>query len=257
VVEIKTTASLQHPHILPLFDSGDADGQLYYVMPYIQGETIREKLNRETQFGVDEAVRIAREVADALDYAHRQGVIHRDIKPENILLHDGRAMVMDFGIALAVSAAAGGRMTETGLSLGTPHYMSPEQATADRDISARSDIYSLASVLYEMLTGEPPHTAGSAQGVIMKIITDIARPVQELRRTCPRMSRTRSREHWRSCLPIDSRTLKRLVTRWRIPHSRHRARPRCVDRAEERAVYRHGCSLPSPPLRLFRSVPRR
>jgi len=144
VVEIKTTASLQHPHILPLFDSGDADGQLYYVMPYIQGETIREKLNRETQFGVDEAVRIAREVAGALDYAHRQGVIHRDIKPENILLHDGRAMVMDFGIALAVSAAAGGRMTETGLSLGTPHYMSPEQATADRDISARSDIYSPA-----------------------------------------------------------------------------------------------------------------
>ena len=108
-------------------------------MPYIEGETIREKLNRETQFGVDEAVRIAREVADALDYAHRHGVIHRDIKPENILLHDGRAMVMDFGIALAVSAAAGGRMTETGLSLGTPHYMSPEQATAEREITARTD----------------------------------------------------------------------------------------------------------------------
>jgi serine/threonine protein kinase len=132
VVEIKTTAALSHPHILPLFDSGTADGFLFYVMPYIKGETIREKLNRETQFGVDEAVRIAREVADALDYAHRNGVIHRDIKPENILLHDGRAMVMDFGIALAVSAAAGGRMTETGLSLGTPHYMSPEQATADK-----------------------------------------------------------------------------------------------------------------------------
>ena len=135
VVEIKTTAALQHPHILPLFDSGEADGFLYYVMPYIQGETIREKLNRETQFGVDEAVRIAREVADALDYAHRHGVIHRDIKPENILLHDGRAMVMDFGIAQAVSAAAGGRMTETGLSLGTPHYMSPEQATAEKEIT--------------------------------------------------------------------------------------------------------------------------
>ena len=120
VVEIKTTASLQHPHILPLFDSGTAGGFLFYVMPYIAGETIREKLNREAQFGVDEAVRIAREIADALDYAHRHGVIHRDIKPENILLHDGRAMVMDFGIALAVSAAAGGRMTETGLSLGTP-----------------------------------------------------------------------------------------------------------------------------------------
>jgi len=161
VVEIKTTAALQHQHILPLFDYGEADGMLYYVMPYIQGETIREKLNRETQFGVDEAVRVAREVADALDYAHRHGVIHRDIKPENILLHDGRAMVMDFGIALAVSAAAGGRMTETGLSLGTPHYMSPEQTTAEKEIAARSDVYSLASVLYEMLAGEPPHTAGS------------------------------------------------------------------------------------------------
>ncbi|HXH28866.1 MAG TPA: serine/threonine-protein kinase, partial [Candidatus Polarisedimenticolia bacterium] len=157
VQEIKTTAQLQHPHILPLFDSGDADGFLYYVMPYIQGETIRDKLNRETQFGIDDAVKITTEVADALDYAHQNGVIHRDIKPENILLHNGRPMVMDFGIALALSAAAGGRMTETGLSLGTPHYMSPEQATADKQITARSDVYSLASVLYEMLAGEPPH----------------------------------------------------------------------------------------------------
>jgi serine/threonine-protein kinase len=185
VVEIKTTAALQHPHILPLFDSGTTDGLPFYVMPYIQGETIRDRLNRETQLGVDEAVRVAREVADALDYAHRHGVIHRDIKPENILLHDGRAMVMDFGIALAVSAAAGGRMTETGLSLGTPHYMSPEQATADKDISARSDVYSLASVLYEMLAGEPPHTGGSAQAVIMKIITDSVRSVRELRKQVP------------------------------------------------------------------------
>jgi eukaryotic-like serine/threonine-protein kinase len=185
VVEIKTTAALQHPHILPLFDSGTADGFLYYVMPYIQGETIREKLNRETQFGVDEAVRIAREVADALDYAHRHGVIHRDIKPENILLHDARPMVMDFGIALAVSAAAGGRMTETGLSLGTPHYMSPEQATAEKEITPRSDIYSLASVLYEMLAGQPPHLGGAAQQVIMKIITDTPRPVNELRKNVP------------------------------------------------------------------------
>ncbi|MEA3247632.1 MAG: protein kinase [Gemmatimonadota bacterium] len=185
VVEIKTTAALQHPHILPLFDSGTADGFLFYVMPFIEGETIRDKLNRERQFGVDEAVRIAREVADALDYAHRHGVIHRDIKPENILLHDGRAMVMDFGIALAVSAAAGGRMTETGLSLGTPHYMSPEQATAEKEITPRSDVYSLASVLYEMLAGEPPHTGGTAQAVIMKIITDVARPVTDLRRNVP------------------------------------------------------------------------
>ncbi|MEJ2202878.1 MAG: protein kinase [Gemmatimonadota bacterium] len=185
VQEIKTTAALSHPHILPLFDSGEADGFLYYVMPYLEGETIREKLNRETQFGIDEAVKITTEVADALDYAHRNGVIHRDIKPENILLHNGRPMVMDFGIALAVSAAAGGRMTETGLSLGTPHYMSPEQATADRDITARSDIYSLASVLYEMLTGEPPHMGTSAQQIIMKIVTDTPRPVQELRTSAP------------------------------------------------------------------------
>ena len=154
VVEIKTTAALQHPHILPLFDSGSADGFLFYVMPYIEGETLRTKLDRETQLGIDEAVRITRDVADALDYAHRHGVIHRDIKPENILLHDGRPMVADFGIALALSAAAGGRMTETGMSLGTPHYMSPEQATADKEITGRSDIYSLGSVLYEMLTGE-------------------------------------------------------------------------------------------------------
>jgi len=185
VQEITTTASLQHPHILPLFDSGTADGFLYYVMPFIEGETLRDKLNRETQLGVDEAVRIAREVADALDYAHRRGIIHRDIKPENILLHDGRPMVADFGIALAVSAAAGGRMTETGLSLGTPHYMSPEQATADKEISARSDVYSLASVLYEMLAGEPPHMGNSAQQIIMKIIAEPVAPVTTLRKSVP------------------------------------------------------------------------
>src|SRR5882724_11687822 len=185
VVDIKTTAALQHPHILPLFDSGTADGFLFYVMPYIEGETLRDKLNRETQLGIEEAVRITREVADALDYAHRHGVIHRDIKPENILLHDGRPMVADFGIALAVSAAAGGRMTETGLSLGTPHYMSPEQATAEKEITARSDVYSLGSVLYEMLAGQPPHLGGSAQQIIMKIIAEEAKPVTTLRKSVP------------------------------------------------------------------------
>ena len=185
VVEIKTTAALQHPHILSLFDSGEADGFLYYVMPFIDGETLRARLNRETQLGVNEAVRITRDVADALDYAHRHGVIHRDIKPENILLHDGRPVVADFGIALAVSAAAGGRMTETGLSLGTPHYMSPEQATADKDISARSDVYSLASVLYEMLAGQPPHLGGSAQQIIMKIIAEPVEPVTRYRKAVP------------------------------------------------------------------------
>jgi serine/threonine-protein kinase len=185
VQEIKTTANLQHPHILPLFDSGEAEGFLYYVMPYIEGETLRDKLNRETQLRIEEAVKITTEVADALDYAHRNNVIHRDIKPENILLHDGRPMVADFGIALAVSAAAGGRMTETGLSLGTPHYMSPEQATAEKDLTNRSDIYSLGSMLYEMLTGEPPHTGATAQAIVMKIVTDDARPVNELRKLVP------------------------------------------------------------------------
>ena len=185
LVEIQTTANLQHPHILPLFDSGEEDGFLFYVMPFIDGETVREKLDRETQFGIDEAVRITTEVADALDYAHRNNVIHRDIKPENILLHDGRPMVADFGIALALSAAAGGRMTETGMSLGTPHYMSPEQATAEKDLTHRSDIYSLGCVLYEMLAGEPPHTGASAQAIVMKIVTDEARPLTELRKSVP------------------------------------------------------------------------
>jgi Tol biopolymer transport system component len=185
VVEIKTTAALQHPHILPLFDSGTAGNFLFYVMPYVVGETLRDRLNRETQFGIDEALRIACDVLDALDYAHRHGVIHRDIKPENILLHDGRPMVADFGIALALSAAAGGRMTETGLSLGTPHYMSPEQATAEKEITGRSDVYSLASVLYEMLSGEPPHMGKSAQQIIMKIIAEPVKAVTELRKSVP------------------------------------------------------------------------
>ncbi len=185
VQEITTTAALQHPHILPLFDSGTAGGFLFYVMPFIDGETLRDKLNRETQLGVEEAVRITTDVAGALDYAHRHGVIHRDIKPENILLHDGRPMVADFGIALALSAAAGGRMTETGLSLGTPHYMSPEQATAEKELTPRSDVYSLGSVLYEMLAGDPPHTGASAQQIIMKIVTEEAAPVNRVRKAVP------------------------------------------------------------------------
>jgi len=185
LTEIQTTANLQHPHILALFDSGEAGGYLYYVMPYIDGETLREKLDREKQLGVQEAVRIARDVADALDYAHRAGVIHRDIKPGNILLHDGRPVVADFGVALAVSAAGGGRMTETGLSLGTPHYMSPEQASADRDLSGRSDVYSLGCVLYEMIGGQPPHTGPSAQSILVHILTKEATPLTELRHTVP------------------------------------------------------------------------
>jgi predicted RNase H-related nuclease YkuK (DUF458 family) len=176
VQEIKTTASLQHPHILPLFDSGEADSFLYYVMPYVEGETLRDRLHRETQLPVEEAVEIAQAVASALDYAHRRGVIHRDIKPENVLLQDGQALVADFGIALAVSHAGGSRLTETGLSLGTPHYMSPEQATAEREIDGRSDVYALGCVLYEMLVGEPPHTGPTAQAIIAKIITEDPQP---------------------------------------------------------------------------------
>ncbi len=146
--------ALQHPNILPLYDSGEADTFLYYVMPYIEGESLRDKLNREKQLGVEETVEIAKSVAGALSFAHAHGVIHRDIKPENILLQSGQALVADFGIALAVSQAGGTRLTETGLSLGTPHYMSPEQATGDRELDARSDVYSLEAMVYEMLVGD-------------------------------------------------------------------------------------------------------
>jgi serine/threonine-protein kinase len=170
LAEIKTTANLQHPHILPLFDSGAADSFLFYVMPYVEGETLRDRMERERQLPVDEAVRIATDVAEALHSAHEQGIIHRDIKPANILMSKGRPLVADFGIALAVSAAGGGRLTETGLSMGTPYYMSPEQASADREPSPSSDVYSLGCVLFEMLVGEPPYTGGSAQAVLAKIL---------------------------------------------------------------------------------------
>ena len=185
LAEIRTTAALQHPHILPLFDSGEADGFLYYVMPYVDGESLRSLLNRERQLDVDQALRLAKAVASALGYAHDHDVIHRDIKPENILLHAGQPVVADFGIALAISAAGGGRLTETGLSLGTPHYMSPEQASADRDLSARSDVYSLGCVLYEMLAGQPPHTGPTAQSILVRILTEDPRPLTDMRRTVP------------------------------------------------------------------------
>ena len=172
LTEIKTTANLQHPHILPLFDSGAADSFLFYVMPFIEGESLRDRLNREKQLPITDAVRIATEVASALDYAHRHGVIHRDVKPENVLLHDGRALVADFGIALAASKAGGSRMTETGMSLGTPHYMSPEQALGEREITAGSDVYALGVMTYEMLLGEPPFSGPTAQAIIAKVMTE-------------------------------------------------------------------------------------
>jgi serine/threonine-protein kinase len=173
--EVSIAAKLNHPHILALYDSGEAEEFLYYVMPYVEGESLREKLNREKQLSVDEAISITTQVGAALDYAHEQGVIHRDIKPENILMYQGEALVADFGIALAVRSAGGTRLTDTGLSLGTPEYMSPEQATGERELDARSDVYSLAAVMYEMLVGEPPHTGPTVQAIMAKLLNE--RPI--------------------------------------------------------------------------------
>jgi len=181
--EIKTIAGLQHPHIVGLLDSGQVNGTAFYVMPLIEGESLRDRLTREKQLPVAEAVRIASEIAAAVDYAHRRGVIHRDIKPENVLLHDGSAMVADFGIALAAEQAAGQRMTQTGMSLGTPHYMSPEQAMGEREISARSDVYALGCVTYEMLTGDPPFTGSTAQAIVAKVLTERPRSLVAQRHT--------------------------------------------------------------------------
>jgi Tol biopolymer transport system component/predicted Ser/Thr protein kinase len=184
--EIKTTANLQHPHILPLHDSGEMGGLVYYVMPYVEGESLRDLLNREKQLPIDETLRIAGEVASALDYAHRHGVVHRDIKPENILLHDGRALVADFGIALAASRTDGAtRLTETGLSLGTPAYMAPEQAMGERDLTAKADVYALGCVVYEMLVGQPPFTGPNAQAIIAAVLTDEPRGLAVQRHTVP------------------------------------------------------------------------
>ena len=184
--EIKTTANLQHPHILALHDSGQADSFLFYVMPFVEGESLRDRLAREKQLPIADAVRIATEVAGALDYAHRHGIIHRDIKPENILLHDGRALVADFGIALAATSA-GHRMTETGMSLGTPHYMSPEQAMGDRELTPRSDVYALGAMTYEMLLGEPPFTGPTAQSIVAKVISEKPAPLIARRERVPQV----------------------------------------------------------------------
>jgi len=184
--EIAITARLDHPHILTLIDSGEADGFLFYVVPFVRGESLRSRLAREKQLPVAEAVRITQQVASALDYAHRQGVVHRDVKPENVLLHEGEAMVADFGIALALQAAGGGdRLTGTGISVGTPEYMSPEQAQGSRELDARSDVYALGAVLYEMLAGEPPHTGPTAQAIIAKLLTQPPTRLQVVRGDVP------------------------------------------------------------------------
>jgi serine/threonine-protein kinase len=183
--EIRVTAKLTHPHILTLIDSAEADSLLYYVMPFVEGESLRDRLKRERQLPVEDALQITKQVASALEFAHRHEVIHRDIKPENILLHEGEAMVADFGIALAVRAAGGERLTETGLSIGTPAYMSPEQVSGEQEIDGRSDIYALACVLYEMLAGDPPFVASNPRAVMAKHMTDTAPPITTVRSSVP------------------------------------------------------------------------
>ncbi|HWP37372.1 MAG TPA: protein kinase [Gemmatimonadales bacterium] len=186
--EIETTAHLRHPHILPLYDSGRAGAPaefLFYVMPFVEGESLRDRLRRETRLPLDDALQIAREVADALSYAHSRGVIHRDIKPENILLEGGHAVVADFGIARAVDEAAGSRLTQTGVAIGTPAYMSPEQATGEPDVDARTDLYALGCVLYEMLAGEPPFTGPTPHAILARRLTEPPRPIRPVRSTVP------------------------------------------------------------------------
>jgi tRNA A-37 threonylcarbamoyl transferase component Bud32 len=187
--EIEIASQLNHPHILPLYDSGSADGLLYYVMPYVAGESLRQRLTRERQLPVEVAIRLAGEIGRALDYAHQQGVIHRDIKPENILLQDQQALVADFGISRAISGSlkqgAAQKLTETGLTLGTPQYMSPEQASGDRLLDGRSDLYSLGCVVYEMLTGEPPFSGPSAQAILARHVLDPVPPLRTVRSAVP------------------------------------------------------------------------
>ena len=183
--EITTTANLRHPHILPLFDSGEAGGFLFYAMPYVEGETLRDRLTREKQLPLEDALRIAREVADALAYAHGRGVVHRDIKPENILLESGHAVVADFGIARAVSTAGASSLTQVGTAIGTPAYMSPEQAAGEQDLDGRSDLYALGCVTYEMLAGQPPFTGPTVESLIHQHLAAAPRPVTQLRSSVP------------------------------------------------------------------------
>jgi len=228
LAEIKTTANLHHPHVLPLHDSGEADGFLFYVMPFVEGETLRDRIAREKQLPVDEAVRLAMAVANALQHAHDRGVIHRDIKPANILIQDGQPVVSDFGIALAVGAAGGARLTETGLSVGTPWYMSPEQATGDQHIGPASDVYALAAVLYETLVGDPPHTGSTAQAVLGKIIQGDPVSASAIRRSVP--------------ANVDAAIRKALE---KLPADRF-AHPLEFAKALDDPAFRYGASTASP-----------
>jgi tetratricopeptide (TPR) repeat protein len=204
--EIRTAAKLQHPHILPLFDSGEADGQLWYTMPYVEGETLRARIQREKQLPLDDALRITTQVLSALDYAHAHGVIHRDIKPENILLEGDQAVVADLGIARAIGAAGDDRLTQTGMAVGTVVYMSPEQAVGQRDLDGRTDVYSLGVVLYEMLAGEAPFIGPSAQAIVARRLTEAPRPLRSARETVPPA--------------VDQAVMKALA---RAPADRHRS----------------------------------
>src|SRR5579864_1041380 len=196
--EIELAARLQHPHILTVYDSGETAGQLWFTMPYVEGESLRDRLRRERQLGVEDALRITREAAAALDYAHRHGVIHRDIKPENLLLTaEGHTLVADFGIARALGRDE--HLTQTGMSVGTPAYMSPEQASGEKAIDARTDIYSLGAVLYELLAGEPPYTGPTAQAIMLKRFTD---PVPSVRKARPNVPEGVDQAMQRALAPI-------------------------------------------------------
>jgi len=211
--EIKIAAKLTHPHILPLYDSGAAAGQLYYVMPYIEGESLRDRLDREGPLGVDDTRQIIREAGSALSYAHGHDIVHRDIKPDNIMLSGGHAVVADFGIARAVSEAGGEQLTQTGLSVGTPHYMSPEQGAAEATLDARTDEYALACVAYELLAGQPPFTGPNTMAVIRRHNLDPVPSLRTLRAGCRRI--------WKRSLPEPWRRRPRIATRLCSTSSKH------------------------------------